>query len=70
MTAPILMINGRYAGIVPLDGSRVPFFQTLGTAERNKKHFVVDAGHGLLNKEIIKESLAWIDRYLGPVRTR
>jgi hypothetical protein len=53
-----------------LEGSQIPLFQVLGTPENNKKHFVIEAGHGMMNQEVIKESLAWLDRYLGPVRTR
>jgi tRNA A-37 threonylcarbamoyl transferase component Bud32/predicted esterase len=67
---PILMLNGKDDIIVPLEGSQIPFFQALGTPEQDKKHFVVDGGHGIITHEIIREALAWFDRYLGPVRTR
>lgn len=67
---PILMANGRHDFVVPLESSQIPLFQALGTPEKDKRHFIVDAAHGVLNQEIIRESLNWLDRYLGPVRTR
>jgi eukaryotic-like serine/threonine-protein kinase len=67
---PMLMVNGKYDTIFPLEGAQIPLFQFLGTPEKDKKHFLVDAGHGVLNEAIIREILAWLDRYLGPVHTR
>jgi dienelactone hydrolase len=67
---PILMVNGKNDTIFPLYSSQVPLFQVLGTPEKDKKHIVMDGGHTLLNQEVIREVLAWLDRYLGPVRTR
>lgn len=68
--APILMVNGRDDFIFPLATSQTPLFRLLGTSEKDKRHFVVDGGHGPLNQEIIREMLEWLDRYLGPVTTR
>jgi hypothetical protein len=42
----------------------------IGTPEKDKRHLVVDGGHTPLNQEIIREMLGWLDRYLGPVKTR
>jgi formylglycine-generating enzyme required for sulfatase activity/dienelactone hydrolase/predicted Ser/Thr protein kinase len=67
---PILMVNGMYDIIFTLEASQIPLFQILGTPEQNKRHFVINAGHGPQNQECIREELNWLDRYLGPVRTR
>ena len=38
--------------------------------EQDKRWFLHDAGtHGFMPMEVVaRESLAWLDRYLGPVR--
>jgi hypothetical protein len=64
------MVNGRYDFIHPLETSQIPLYQLLGTPEKDKRRLVVEGGHALLNQEIIRESLEWLDRYLGPVRIR
>jgi hypothetical protein len=30
----------------------------------------VDAGHVAFNQEVIRRVLGWLDKYLGPVKTR
>jgi hypothetical protein len=43
----------------------------LGTPAANKKHAVFEGGHIPAQQQgPIKEMLAWLDRYLGPVRER
>ena len=67
---PVLMVNGKYDVVFPLDGSQIPLFKALGTAEKDKRHIVLEAGHGLMNQEVVRDILGWFDRYLGPVRTQ
>jgi formylglycine-generating enzyme required for sulfatase activity/predicted esterase len=65
---PVLMLNGRYDEIFPLDSSQLPLFHLLGVPARNKKHVIFDAGHeGGPPAEEIRESLDWLDKCLGPV---
>ena len=66
--APVLMINGRYDFIFPVETSQRPMFRWLGTPEAHKRHVVLEAGHVPPRLGIIKESLDWLDRYLGPVK--
>jgi hypothetical protein len=68
--APILMVNGRDDFIFPLESSQIPLFRLLGTPEKDKRHFVVEGGHAPLTQEVVRETLGWLDRYLGPVKTR
>jgi len=42
-------------------------FELLGTAADNKVLRVYDSDHAIPRNEFIRESLAWLDRYLGPV---
>ena len=69
VTIPVLMLNGRYDDMFPLEASQLPLFHLLGTADEDKKHVVYEAGHGdFPRKEEIRETLDWLDKYLGPVR--
>jgi dienelactone hydrolase len=68
VTQPVLMLSGRFDSIFP-DRSQLPFFDTLGTATDRKRRIVYDTGHSLI-PEMIKETLAWFDRYLGPARAQ
>ena len=68
---PVLMLNGRQDFIFPYESSQLPLFRMLGTPAADKKHVVYESGHiPPKMDEAIKESLEWLDRYLGPVATR
>ncbi len=65
---PVLMLNGRYDYIFPLETSQKPMFAGLGSPPEDKKHVVYDAGHvPLPRSQLIQETLDWLDRYLGPI---
>jgi dienelactone hydrolase len=68
--APTLMVNGRDDPIFLFESSQIPLFRLLGAADRDKRHFVVEGGHPAFNQAVVREVLAWLDRYLGPVNTR
>ena len=65
---PVLMMNGEYDQIFPLETSAKPYFDFLGTDEADKKHFIAAGGHGLPFIDVTRETLNWFDRYLGEVR--
>jgi hypothetical protein len=62
------MLNGKYDVIFPVETNVRPAFKLLGTPEKDKKLVVYDTDHYIPRKELIKESLDWLDRYLGPVK--
>ena len=63
------MMNGRYDDNFPLESSQLPLFRLLGTPIKDKKHVIYETGHGALpHTEEVRESLDWLDKYLGPVR--
>ena len=64
---PVLMINGRYDFVFPLDTSQNPMFRWLGTPEKDKRHTLFDSGHVPPRNDIIRETLNWLDDRLGPV---
>jgi dienelactone hydrolase len=64
---PVLMINGRYDLMLPVEGCQQPFFRLLGTPSSDKRHVLLESGHGLPFTPWFKETLDWLDRYLGRV---
>ncbi len=70
MRAPTLMLNGRYDGLFTVEGHQKPMLDLLGTPEADKRLVIYDVGHDDLpfHSELIRENLAWLDRYLGPVQ--
>jgi len=65
---PVLMLNGRFDFIFPVSSSQEPMFQMLGTPKEHKRRVVYETGHDIPQNEQIKETLDWLDRYLGPVK--
>jgi dipeptidyl aminopeptidase/acylaminoacyl peptidase len=65
---PVLILNGRYDSLFPLQSAQLPLFQLLGTLEKDKQHVLFDTGHSVQRNQQIRAILGWLDRYLGPVR--
>lgn len=65
---PVLMLSGRYDDIFQLETMVLPMFERLGTPPEHKRHFISEGGHFVPRTELIRESLDWLDRYLGEVR--
>jgi dienelactone hydrolase/predicted Ser/Thr protein kinase len=65
---PVLMLNGRYDHYFPVETSQKPMFELLGTPAADKRWIVYDGGHFVPREQLVKETLAWLDRHLGPVR--
>ncbi len=66
--APVLMINGRYDFVFPLETCQDPMFRVLGTPAADKKHILYDTGHMPALLPMMKDTLDWFDHYLGPVK--
>ncbi|HSA95701.1 MAG TPA: protein kinase [Acidobacteriota bacterium] len=65
---PVLMLNGKYDFVFPLNTAQEPLFRLLGTPAADKKYLQYETDHNLPRNEMIKETLSWLDKYLGPVR--
>ena len=68
VNAPVLMLNGKQDFTFPVEGSQKPMFDALGTPAANKRHIVYDGGHAFPFAVIIKDTLDWLDKYLGQVK--
>ena len=65
---PVLMMNGRYDLDYPLETCQKPLLNALGTPPADKKLVLLEAGHAMVGfPASTRESLDWLDRYLGPV---
>lgn len=66
--APVLMLNGRFDFIFPVGPSQEPMFRLLGTPKEEVHRVIYQTGHDIPRDQMIKETLDWMDRYLGPVK--
>ena len=64
---PVLMLNGRDDFTYPVRTSQEPMFRWLGTPDQDKHHLLHDGGHICPFERITKDTLDWLDRYLGVV---
>jgi len=65
---PTLMLNGKYDVIFPMETSSGPMFELLGVSPEDKKYILYETDHIPPRIEYIKETMAWLDKYLGPVK--
>ena len=66
ITSPVLMLNGKYDFFFLDETSQRPFFTLLGTPEADKRIIAYEGGHSVPRTALVKETLAWLDRYFGP----
>jgi eukaryotic-like serine/threonine-protein kinase len=50
-----------------MEASQEPLYRLLGSRKDQKKHLLYDTGHNIPRTELIKETLNWLDQYLGPI---
>jgi eukaryotic-like serine/threonine-protein kinase len=67
---PVLMLNGRFDAIEPVETAQRPLFELLGTPKDQKKWVVFEDDHAMpahIN-ELSREAMAWLDLYVGSVK--
>lgn len=62
--SPILMLNGKYDLVFPMETSQKPMFEFLGTDPQHKKFISNPSAHFTPRNILIRETLDWFDRYL------
>jgi len=67
VTIPVLMLNGRYDLALLYESEVQPMYKLLGTPDEHKQLIVYETDHWIDRREVTKETLAWLDHYLGPV---
>jgi serine/threonine protein kinase/cephalosporin-C deacetylase-like acetyl esterase len=67
---PTLMLSGRYDFGIPYEIAVKPMLDLLGTPKEQKEMKLYETDHFIPRNEFIKETLGWLDRYLGPVRSQ
>ena len=66
---PTLMLSGKYdLHGYPYETSVKPFFELLGAPPEHKSLVLCETDHFIPKNILIRESLAWLDRYFGPVK--
>lgn len=68
ITQPVLMLNGEFDNYFPVETAQKPLYRLLGTPAADKKMIVYPSGHLVPRVEFMKETLAWLDEYLGPAQ--
>jgi dipeptidyl aminopeptidase/acylaminoacyl peptidase len=68
--APLLMLNGRYDFDQSFEMQAKPMLRLWGAPEKDKRLVIFESGHIPADvRDIIREVLDWLDKYLGPVKT-
>jgi class 3 adenylate cyclase/dienelactone hydrolase len=62
---PTLMLSGEFDAMVPVGDAR-RYFALIGAPATEKRHVIVIGGHFIPREVLIRETLDWLDRYLGP----
>ena len=66
-----MIIGGRHDFIQSVEMSQMPLLRLMGAPEKDKRLALFETGHVVYpGPDVIKEILDWLDRYLGPVKTK
>jgi len=67
VTLPTLMLGGEFDTRQPVETAIIPMYNLLGTPDDDKDLKLYPTDHIPPKTEIIRETLDWLDKYLGPV---
>jgi eukaryotic-like serine/threonine-protein kinase len=65
--APVLLMSGEFDAMVPRENAK-RYFELLGTSDAHKRHVIAIGGHFIPRDLLIRETLDWLDKYLGEVK--
>jgi len=65
---PTLMLNGEYDMTFPFETTVKPMYDLLGTPDEDKVLKTYPTDHFIPISEQVREVLAWLDKYFGPVK--
>lgn len=61
---PMLMLSSEFDSAVPIEDAR-RYFELIGAPASDKRHVIAGGGHFVPRKELIRETLDWLDARLG-----
>jgi formylglycine-generating enzyme required for sulfatase activity/pimeloyl-ACP methyl ester carboxylesterase len=67
---PTLLLSGEYDPFSPPEAATRPAFERIGTSSDQKRLVIAPGGHFVPHDVLVRESLAWLDKYLGKPRRR
>jgi hypothetical protein len=67
MKQPVAELNARYDHFFPVETSQLPMLRLIGTPQADKKYILYESGHAVPRVEVMRQSLDWLDHYVGPV---
>jgi serine/threonine protein kinase/formylglycine-generating enzyme required for sulfatase activity/dienelactone hydrolase len=66
---PVLLQDGKYDFIFPVESSQKPFLRLFGAEQKDKHHKTYETGHSSwLKNEVRKDELEFLDKYFGPAK--
>ncbi len=65
VTQPTLMLNGELDFYFPKETSQRPMYEMLGTPDEHKRWMTFPRAHSVPRVEMVREVLAWLERYLA-----
>ncbi len=65
VTQPTLMLNGELDFYFPKETSQRPMYEMLGTPDEHKRWMTFAGAHSVPRVEMVREVLAWLERYLA-----
>ena len=65
---PTLLFSGEFDAMVPMENSN-RYFSLIGSSATEKRRVIAIGGHFIPRALVIRESLDWYDKFLGPVNT-
>jgi dienelactone hydrolase len=69
VTVPTMMIGGKNDPQSPVEIYQRPILEMLGTPPEDRKLYVFEGAHAPTDWDAtVREIVAWLDRYLGPVQ--
>ena len=69
VTVPVLMMNGRYDSLISYESAVLPMFEMIATPAEHKVIKSYPTDHIPSKVDYVTETLNWLDKYFGPVRT-
>jgi hypothetical protein len=67
---PSLFLSGKYDLSLPYTTKVKPVFDLLGTPEEDKNLILCESDHYIPRNDVIKYSIQWFNKYLGPVERK